>query len=60
VYYKWYKECLEEGKNGLNREVIRDDTTEEVRELMQQNDVLKKDVAELVLKVQPYKKSLGM
>lgn len=60
VYYKWSKSFLEAGKNGLTRAVIRDATTEEVRELKQENADLKKAVAELVLEVQRYKKSLGM
>jgi len=60
VYYKWSKSFLEAGKNGLTRAVIRDATSEEVRELKQENADLKKAVAELVLEVQRYKKSLGM
>jgi transposase len=60
VYYKWSKSFLEAGKNGLTRAVIRDATTEEVRELKQENADLKKAIAELVLEVQRYKKSLGM
>jgi len=60
VYYKWSKVFLEAGKHGLTRAVIRDATTEEVRELKQENADLKKAVAELVLEVQRYKKSLGM
>lgn len=60
VYYKWSKSFLEAGKNGLTRALIRDATTEEVRELKQENADLKKAVAELVLEVQRYKKSLGM
>ena len=60
VYYKWSKAFLEAGKNGLTRAVIRDATTEEVRELKQESADLKKAVAELVLEVQRYKKSLGM
>ena len=60
VYYKWSKAFLEAGKNGLTRAVIRDATSEEVRELKQENADLKKAVAELVLEVQRYKKSLGM
>ena len=60
VYYKWSKAFLESGKNGLTRAVIRDATSEEVRGLKQENTDLKKAVAELVLEVQRYKKSLGM
>ena len=60
VYYKWSKAFLESGKNGLTRAVIRDATSDEVRGLKQENTDLKKAVAELVLEVQRYKKSLGM
>jgi len=60
VYYKWSKAFLDSGKNGLNRAVIRDATSDEVRGLKQENSDLKKAVAELVLEVQRYKKSLGM
>jgi transposase len=60
VYYKWSKSFLEAGKNGLTRAILRDATGEEVRGLKQENSDLKKAVAELVLEVQRYKKSLGM
>jgi len=60
VYYKWSKSFLEAGKNGLTRAVIRDATSDEVRGLKQENTDLKKAVAELILEVQRYKKSLGM
>ena len=60
VYYKWSKSFLEAGKNGLTKAILRDATGEEVRELKQENSDLKKAVAELVLEVQRYKKSLGM
>jgi len=60
VYYKWSKSFLEAGKNGLTRTILRDATSEEVRGLKQENSDLKKAVAELVLEVQRYKKSLGM
>ena len=60
VYYKWSKSFLEAGKNGLTRAILRDATGEEVRGLKHENSDLKKAVAELVLDVQRYKKSLGM
>ena len=60
VYYKWSKSFLEAGKNGLTRAVLRDATTDEVRNLKQENSDLKKMVAEMALEVQRYKKSLGM
>ncbi len=60
VYYKWSKSFLEAGKNGLTRAILRDATGDEVRSIKQENTDLKKTVAELVLEVQRYKKSLGM
>jgi transposase len=60
VYYKWSKEFLDAGKNGLTRTILRDATSDEVRFLKQENADLKKAVAEMVLEVQRYKKSLGM
>ena len=60
VYYKWSKSFLEAGKNGLTRAILRDATGDEVHMIKQENADLKKAVAELVLEVQRYKKSLGM
>ena len=33
VYYKWSKSFLQAGKNGLTKAIIRDATSEEVRDL---------------------------
>lgn len=60
MYYKWSKAFLESGKNGLTLDTKRDATTDEVRHLRDENQDLKKAVAELHLEVQRYKKSLGM
>jgi len=60
VYYKWSKAFLEAGKNGLTRAVIRDATTDEVRQLKQENSELKTSLAEAILEIQRYKKSLGL
>jgi transposase len=60
VYYKWSKSFLEAGKNGLTKAIIRDATSDEVRNLKQENADLKKAVAELMLDNMRYKKSLGM
>ena len=60
VYYKWSKAFLEAGKNGLTRAVIRDATVDEVRQLKQENSELKTSLAEAILEVQRYKKSLGL
>ena len=60
VYYKWSKEFLEAGKNGLTRSSIRNATSDEVKQLKSENGDLKRAVAELTLEVIKYKKSLGM
>ena len=60
IYYKWSKEFLDAGKNGLVRDTSRDATSSEVRQLKDENEALKKAVAESVLEVQRLKKSLGL
>jgi transposase len=60
VYYRWSKSFLEAGKNGLTRETVRDATAEEVHRLKAENEALKKALAESILDVQKFKKSLGM
>jgi transposase len=59
-YYRWSKAFLEAGKNGLTKDTNRDATTDEVRHLKEENSDLKKALAETMLDVQKYKKSLGM
>ena len=56
VYYKWSRSFLDSGKNGLTRDVQRDATSDEVRRLKEENDQLKKAVAEGALEVQKLKK----
>jgi transposase len=60
LYYKWSKAFLEAGKNGLTVDTKRDATKVEVIRLREENEALKKAVAESVLDVQRLKKSLGM
>lgn len=60
MYYRWSKAFLEAGKNGLTRDTRRDATAQEVKQLKEENEVLKKALAEAILDVQKYKKSLGM
>ncbi len=52
IYYKWSKAFLDSGKNGLTRETSRDATSGEVRRLKEENEALKKAVAEMVLENQ--------
>jgi len=60
MYYRWSKAFLEGGKNGLTRNTRRDATAQEVKQLKEENEALKKALAEAILDVQKYKKSLGM
>ena len=60
VYYKWSKAFLDAGKNGLTKETLRDASSDEVRRLKAENEDLKKALAESMLDVIKYKKSLGM
>ena len=60
MYYRWSKDFLDAGKNGLTRDTRRDATTDEVKRLKEENETLKRALAESVLDVQRYKKSLGM
>jgi transposase len=60
TYYKWSKDFLDAGKNGLTLCTRRDATGDEVRQLKEENDSLKKAVADLMLDVMRYKKSLGL
>ena len=60
VYYRWSKAFLEAGKNGLTRDTLRDATSDEVRRLKEENETLKKVVAEAMLDNLRLKKSLGL
>ncbi len=60
IYYKWSKAFLDSGKNGLTRETQRGATSGEVRRLKEENEALKKAVAEMVLENQKLKKSMGL
>ena len=59
VYYRWSKDFLEAGKNGLTRDTRRHANENQVKELKQENEFLKYALADSVLEVQRLKKSLG-
>lgn len=59
VYYKWSKSFLEAGKQRLIGENKRGATNDEIKVLKRENMELKRLVAEQMLKVELYKKSLG-
>ena len=60
LYYKWSKAFLEAGKNGLTRDTLRDATSDEVHQLKQENDDLKRALAEATLDTLRIKKRLGL
>lgn len=60
VYYRWSKAFLDAGKNGLTRDTLRDATGEEVRRMKEENDTLKRALAEAMLDNLRLKKSLGL
>ncbi len=59
-FYKWNKEFLEAGKKQLSGDTTREATSDEVTELRKENLKLKETVADLVLRYDIVKKSLGL
>ena len=59
LYYNWSKEFLEAGKRRLNGDTVRQATSSEVLTLREQNDELKRIVAELYVQLRSYKKTHG-
>lgn len=60
LFYKWNKEFMEAGKKRLHGDTERQATTDEVGELLKENQRLKEMVADLMLKYDIVKKSLRM
>lgn len=58
VYYKWLKDFMEAGKGRMRGDTKREATSEEVRQLREENERLKQLVAELSLANLTLKKSL--
>lgn len=58
-YYNWSKDFIEAGKKRLNGDVTREASSTEVKDLRQENDSLKKEVAELYLQTKVLKKTLN-
>ncbi len=58
MYYKWSKSFLESGKRQLNGDTVREASSNEVKELRDENDELKMLVAELLLRTRVLKKTL--
>ena len=59
IYYKWSKTFLEAGKQRLVGDTKRNADGEEVRTLRRENAELKRMVAEQMLRLESFKKSLG-
>jgi len=59
VYYAWLKDFMEAGKARMRGDSLREATTAEVRTLPQDNERLKRLVAELSLVNLTLKKSLS-
>lgn len=59
LYYKWSKEFLEAGKKRLKGDTKREANSGEVKNLRDENDELKRLVAELSLKNRILKKISG-
>jgi transposase len=60
TYYKWSKDFLDAGKNGLTLETKRNATSEEVKSLKSENSDLRRAVSDGVLENIRLKKSLGI
>ena len=58
VYYRWSKEFLEAGKQRLSGDIKREATSNEVTGLKQENDQLKRLLADIMLKNDVLKKSV--
>jgi transposase len=57
TYYAWLKDFMEAGKERLTRDIVRDATRSEVKEIRRENARLKQLVAELSLQVHILKKT---
>ena len=58
VYYRWSKEFLEAGKQRLAGDIKREATSDEVTDLKNENDQLKRLLADIMLKNNVLKKSV--
>lgn len=57
-YYNWSKDFMEAGKKRLSGDTERNATSDEVKELREENRELKELIAELSIEVKALKKSL--
>ena len=59
LYYKWTKDFMEAGKKQLQEDTMRKANTSEIKELKDENSLLKELVAELSLENRFIKKNLS-
>ena len=60
TYYKWNKDFIEAGKLRLEGDMLREATSDEVKELRSENIRLKEALAELVVRYDVVKTSLKL
>lgn len=58
-YYTWSKEFLEAGKRRLSGDTTREANRDEVKDMMKENDMLKRELANLYLENTVIKKSIN-
>jgi transposase len=58
LYYRWSKDFLQAGKKQFAGDIVREATSDEVKDLRSENRELKEVVAEMTLKNRVLKKSL--
>ena len=58
VYYRWSKEFLEAGKKRLAGDLVREATSNEVKDLRSEASALKETLAELLMENRLLKKSM--
>jgi len=58
VYYRWSKEFMEAGKKRLSGDVLREATSDDVKELRAESAALKEALAEQVMENRLLKKSV--
>ena len=60
TYYKWNKDFIEAGKSRLEGDILREATSDDVKELRNENLRLKEALADLVVRYDVVKKSLKL
>ena len=58
VYYRWSKDFLEAGKKRLSGDIVREATSDEVKELRAETSALKETLGEVVMENRLLKKSV--